>query len=275
MQQYRRDAAYRAGVENGFGTVGALNRFNQWVQGNIDQINPASVPVCLTCGNSDYQLCNCYVNEAAPVVEEDVPVLGVVGDPVVRNRPMWVGWVQGIHRMFFAPQFDLNAVNNHRLRGLVRDFDPSELSDDLINERMYCHIRCEMHTHYRVNGREDRDLRLEHCRKIAKRYCEKNKIRLDSQGAATAFAVTVQRACDQAENGILYQPQNPNWVGRSLPFLKAWVILFLVGVALMLQLSGVNAIAARMIKTILRALLPMALLSLMVYLIRRRGENRA
>lgn len=224
--QYRNDHTYRMAVGNGFRTAQALALFNRWARANIDHIDPGSIPVCLACGNAELELCNCYIHDRAPEpVEPEVAVIGVVGRPLYTNPSMWTGFVRGVRRAFVTPRFDFNQVNNHAIRTLQGSFDPSSIGDELINEELYSYLRVEMHCDYMINGVEDRRLKLEHCRKLAKIWCKNKKINIDSVAQANIFALTVQRACDSVENDTLYQRQDPNW---RPSFSKAWVILFLL-----------------------------------------------
>jgi len=271
VNEHRLDRAYQTAVATGFRTAGALARFNEWAAANAAQINPASIPICVECGNAAIELCQHFVHEAAPAVEADVPVLGIVGRAEFANRWLWQTWVDGVRRAFYAPRFNLNVVNNHQIRGVFRDFDTSELTDDLICEELYSHIRTEMHVHYRVNGREDRDLRLEHCRKLARRWCEKKKIAVETAFSANIFVLTVQRACDQYENTALYAPQNPNWASLSLSFPRAWVCIVICAVIIFMFRGVLFDIAASLTRPILKAALQV-MAHLMVCLIRLTGD---
>jgi len=249
IAQYRFDRMYRRAVEAGFRRAGALVRFNQWVTAHIADIDPASVPVCLDCGASDYQLCNHYVNAAAAdPVEEDQPVLAMMDNVVVQRR-CFRGWVNGVLRRFVspgfsdwfcpAPRFDFTVVNNRHLAG----FDASNIHDRNINESLYCYLRAKMHTNYRVNGVEDETLRLEHVKKLADRWCAENKIKISTTEQVNALQLTIQRAADQVENQTLYKHQNPN-----LGFFSAWVLISTLLTALVVVPWFISAFALPVIQ---------------------------
>jgi hypothetical protein len=83
-----------------------------------------------------------------------------------------------------------------------------------------------MHVNYKINGVDNRDIRLEHCRKLASRWAAINKVKVDTPMAVNVMFVTVQRACDQDENRALLAYANP-----SASFSRAWVT-FLAAAAL-------------------------------------------
>jgi len=159
--------------------------------------------------------------------EADLPTLGFRNAArLVEPKGLWQGFVDGIRRMFMAPHFAMNSVNNHYLGGVSN----ADIPDTDINESLYCYIRVHMHVHYKVAGRENRDLRLEHCRKLALRWAAQNKIPTPTIALDTNWYVkTIQIACDQAENALLYSYVDPNY-----SFSLAWVAFYVLVLPLLL-----------------------------------------
>jgi hypothetical protein len=241
VAQHDLNLMYNRAVLSGFPNVGALNRFNAFITANEHRIQLERVPVCTECGNATITLCTCFVNEAAPIAElqdrerpnaePDVLAIGVVG---TRNTFQQVGafraFVNGVQRFFMAPSFNFEQVNNHFLRGLSN----ADIGEDGVNQPLYCYIRMNMHAHYRVCGTEDRNLRLEHCRKLALLWLALKKYAFPEETRTTNwFIKTIQIACDQAENKLLYSEVDPNWGfyiawGRLIKHLLCLLPVFLL-----------------------------------------------
>jgi len=159
---------------------------------------------------------------------------------LVEPKGLWQGFVDGVRRMFMAPHFAMNVVNNHYLAGVSN----ADIPDTDVNESLYNYIRVHMHVHYKVNGREDRDLRLEHCRKLALRWAAQNKIPTPTLSLDTNWYLkTIQIACDQAENALLYSYVNPNY-----SFSLAWVAFYFLVLPLLLifGMYGVAIVTMKM-----------------------------
>ncbi|APG76219.1 hypothetical protein 1 [Changjiang tombus-like virus 19] len=202
---YQFTKVYTAALDKGFKDRAALNTFTTWVNANIASIDPASIRVCNECGSSDLIPCDHFIVPAAPnaVVVNAHQYFAVPAGPTnFRRRFMWVG---GIRRMFTWPSYDASINNNHNLGG----FHNSDIDDNMIIDEMYNYIQLNMCTSYLINGSVDRRARLEHCHKLALKYCEEHSLRNPDPTTTHAIQNTIQRACDNAENDMLYERTNP------------------------------------------------------------------
>lgn len=220
--EYKNTLMYESAVKSGFKNKTALDRFNKWVR--TAAVDPSKIPVCAECGNCDLILCEHFVvaaAERAVDVEETAVVF-----PGAINMKYEFRWVEKVRKMFTWPKFYPGAVSNHFLNG----FDNSLIGDDFIISDLINYLRFHMNSSYVVNGVDDRKCRLGHCHRLAQKWCIEKK--LDSSKftpeQVNSILCTVQRACDNAENPMLYAYTNPTQnfsVARSLKILAGGLAL--------------------------------------------------
>jgi len=220
--EYKNTLMYESAVKSGFKNKTALDRFNQWVR--TAAVDPSKIPVCTECGNCDLILCDHFVVAAAERAV-DVEETAVVFPDVV-NMKYEFRWVERVRRMFTWPKFNPAAVSNHFLNG----FDNALIGDDFIISELINYLRFHMNSSYVINGKDDRKCRLGHCHRLAQKWCIEKK--LDSSKftpeQVNAILCTVQRACDNAENPMLYAYTNPTHnfsIARSLKILCGGAML--------------------------------------------------
>lgn len=228
--QFRNTNTYLAAVDKGFKNRLALDKFNSWVR-NSD-IDPSKVRVCNECGACDLELCEHFIVNSPTVAAVDQSGALLIPTGPCNFNYRWM-WVDKIKRMFVWPKFDADVVNNHNLNG----FHNEQLGDSLINEQLFNYIRLGMNTSYVINGVDDRSARLAHCHKLASRFMDENKIK-QSDRTETRFVnvvtSTIQRACDSAENRMLYAPSNPshNFWPAPRPIMTSCVLAGVAAVIL-------------------------------------------
>lgn len=220
--EYKNTLMYEAAVKSGFKNKTALDRFNVWVRSAA--VDPSKIPVCTECGNCDLVLCDHFIVAAAERAV-DVEETAVVFPDVV-NMKYEFRWVDKVRKMFTWPKFNPGEVSNHFLNG----FDNSLIGDDFIINELMNYLRFHMNSSYVVNGTDDRKCRLGHCHRLAQKWCIEKK--LDSSKftpeQVNSILCTIQRACDNAENPMLYAYTNPTKnfsVARSLKIFLAGATL--------------------------------------------------
>lgn len=206
VAQFKNTNTYLAAADKGFKNRDALDKFNSWV--HRSDIDPSKVRVCNECGACDLQLCEHFIVNSPTVATVDESGALLIPSGPCNFAYRWM-WVEKVKRMFVWPKFNADVVNNHYLDG----FDNELLGDSLINEQLFNYIRLGMNTSYVINGVDDRSARLAHCHKLALRYMDERKIK-QADRTDTRFVnvvtSTIQRACDSAENRMLYARNNPN-----------------------------------------------------------------
>lgn len=214
--------AYERGVNSGFKNSAALAKFNEWVVANKSSIDPRHMPVCAHCGNADLLLCDHFVTNNDNNKQLDDGVL-IINAP--RTTAFYYSFqlIDGIKKMLLWPTFDFAKQNNRMLGG----FSNSDIEDENIIPELYNHIKVRMQTSYKVNGTEDRALKLAHCHRIALRWAEQKKLDLDGDTVMTnRLQFTIQRVCDNAENRVLYEHTDPtqNFLLARAEAFRVWLL---------------------------------------------------
>jgi hypothetical protein len=195
----------------------ALDKFNRWVDAHINDIDPNSTVVCLECGNCELILCEHHLKtrteEVIPPAEFSIPP--VVSNTHFHTYHLYDSVVNSVN----WPKFDMHVQNNRDLMG----FSNSSIAENNIIPELYNYIKLKMQSDYMVNGTDRRPLRLEHCRRLATKWVEQHKLEtvMESDTVLTNRVIfTIQRVCDNRENVVLYEENDP---GRN--FLTARLLL--------------------------------------------------
>lgn len=205
--KYVFDRTYERVLSQPVNDQAALDRVNGWVRANVHQIGPTVISPCHVCGHVGATLCEHHI---APVVPAAV-------DSVTRTK---------------FGSYDMAVTNNHGLKHFLNE----DLKDELIVKSCYNYITLHMQTSYQVNGQDRRDLRLAHCHRLMLRWLDTDQRLRRAVGEDTALKarcmMTVQRACDNVENSMLYAYTDP-----SRGFCWAWWLKLCVGLVLLLLLG--------------------------------------
>lgn len=207
LNEYKYTKVYREAVSKTFKNKAALDAFNLWVKKNEDSIDPSAVVVCQDCGKSDLELCDCWIT-AAPNAVQVTPgaVLAVPSGPV--NIKWRFQWVERVRRMFAWPSYTPDVPLNHNIGWMSNSQLPE---DDMVIEPMLCYIRQHMNTSYKINGVLDRNAKLAHCKKLAIRFLDEQKVPLDerlSHRFVACMHLTVQKATDMPDDDFLLKYNN-------------------------------------------------------------------
>lgn len=229
---FKNTALYVRGRDQVYPDALALARFNQWVGAHQAEIDPSEQKVCIKCGQVDFTLCAHSIREAPVDVQQPAPV-------VVPNNLRHHEWtfrpIQSLKEAFRWPGFDTHSQSDARLHG----FSNHHLPDDLIIPELFSYLTLNMQTSYLVNGYEDRALRLSHVHRLAQKWViTKNLEEAAScdQHYCVRIKLTIQRACDNAQNQMLYAERDPArnfglaWLPGSR--VKQLMLLLVVVVAL-------------------------------------------
>jgi hypothetical protein len=225
VDNFRLTEVYLKGRDKIYPDAAALARFNNWVQANIAQIDPAQCSVCAICGDANLILCDHHV------VAPPAPPAQVVAQVNPVYQWGWWRFVKPAFRILSSPKIELNVQNNRYIGYLGNEhIDDQEIIPDLYN-----YITVNQQTSYLVNGYDSRPLRLAHSHKLAHRWAEAYKRSEDlvtNTVFANQFKITIQRAADQVENHMFYGYSNPTanfglaWLPNSS--LVFYVLAFLV-----------------------------------------------
>jgi len=225
----------------------ALARFNAWVVAHQNEIDPSEQRVCVKCGHVDFQLCAHSVAEA--------PVKVVASDPeVVSDELRHHNWsfrpFRVLSEAFQWPGFDTHSQSDARLHG----FSNHHLPDQLIIPELFSYLTMNMQTSYLVQGVEDRALRLAHVHRLGQKWLLLRNLEgvvESDHHYCVRVKLTIQRACDNAQNTMLYGERDParNFGLAWLPGSRAkqLMLLLLVVVALW-NISTTIGLAARLLE---------------------------
>lgn len=272
LKQYRSTEKYREIIAKTIRSAAELDRANALIRGIQVNVDPNAFHVCLDCDRATtYELCPCVI--VAPVPQQQAPpplppvdlhanigLLGYRAEPtgLIKRAAYWLfDWER--------PEYHLQMQNNQRLAG----FNNSIISDQKLMPNLYNYIVNNLNVSYSVNGVEQRNLRLEHAKRLASRFVETNNIDvINDTIMSVRMRFTIQRATDQVENKMLYhettpgQPFGSAWFPQSLMawwrFMMLLCLIVLVSGTLIEWLSPMTmivrlftAIAVRGVKTIL------------------------
>lgn len=232
LNQFKNTALYLRGRDCYYPDAAALARFNQWVAAHVSEIDPAEQKVCVKCGHVDFQLCAHSIKEQ--IVDQPVQA-PVVPDKLRHHRVKHLGFFETIRLRLAPASFDTHSQSDARLHG----FKNHHLPDDLIIPELFSYLTLNMQTSYAVNGVEDRALRLSHVHRLAQKWVITKNLESNvesDQHYCVRVKFTIQRACDNAQNKMLYAHRDPvqNFGLAWLPKSRAecLMLLFLVGVVL-------------------------------------------
>lgn len=229
---FKSTALYVRGRDQIFPDAMALARFNNWVVAHRDEIDPSEQKVCLKCGHVDLPLCAHSVAEPVVVAQ---PVAPVVVPNNLRHHEWTFRPLQSLKDAFQWPGFDTHSQSDARLHG----FSNHHLPEDLIIPELFSYLTLNMQTSYLVNGKEDRALRLSHVHRLAQKWVITKNLEAAvsaDQHYCVRVKFTIQRACDNAQNTMLYGERDPArnfglaWLPGSR--VKQLMLLLLVVVAL-------------------------------------------
>nr|WRQ65155.1 hypothetical protein [Tolivirales sp.] len=215
VANYHMTEAYKRGRDVLYPGAAELGRFNTWVRNHLAEINPAEQKVCVKCGHVDFILCDCSIKTQPPVP----PPQPVVPAPIYYQRIQHPWYVRWFYNVPPNPSFDMGQQNGKNLAW----FKNSSISDDQIIPSLFNYITVNQQTSYAVSGQDVRSLRLAHSHRLALRWAEKENVadQLDNDTMYShRFRFTIQRACDQAVNSMLYEYTDPT---RESHFGLAWL----------------------------------------------------
>lgn len=204
-RQYHHTKIYLRGRDAIYPDAAALARFNTWVTANSAELDPAEQFVCHRCGHVDFTLCACRVER--PVQQQVV----VQQAAIIPHRERHFEWsfrpIEALKKGFVWPKFDTHSQSDEALWG----FSNHHISDDLLIEELFSYLCFHMQTAYLVNGREDRALRLSHTHKLAQRWLTMRgaEDEILDQHYCVRVRFTIQRACDNMQNSMLYGSRTP------------------------------------------------------------------
>lgn len=204
VQSFHCTETYTRAVAKGFSNHAALAKFNQWIENKSAFIDPKSMVVCGQCGSADLVLCEHFVTGSTDNTEVDGQL--TINAPLRTQFFYSFQIVDGLKKMLLWPTFDFAQQNNRLLGG----FSNSDITDENVVPELYNFVKLRMQTSYKVNGKEDRALRLAHCSRLGMKWVEAKKLNLDCDTTLTNRVMfTVQRVCDNAENKVLYEETDP------------------------------------------------------------------
>lgn len=210
VENYHCTEAYTKAVNKGFKTIGAIDKFNEFVHENKDKIDPSAITVCGECGQADIYICKCQIPTESHTVELDEIDLdeGVVF--VVRSQPWahtrFVRSAITSVKNWWEPKFDANRINNPSAGYAV------EQTNHILDVDMFNYMKAEASTSYLIDGKYDRQAKLAHMKKLGKQYWDKVKMPLSERitsARTNQLIATAARATDEIDTEMLQQELNP------------------------------------------------------------------
>jgi len=225
--KFRMTTQYLKLIEREYTDQKQLDRANAWVKANIKDLDPSKMYVCTTCDDgADFNICGCHLKivTTQTVVDDNAVFRSRHWQKPLGNLTNDVYNIMGWDKPSFYPEQPYNRK--------ISGFENKHIHPDFIIPKLYSYVSVNMNTCYPNSyGFEDRDLRLEHCRRLALRYAELHSLDVTDLLVANRIKHTVQRVCDQQENAMLYERDEINqsfwkaWLPRT-PL--GWLILFLL-----------------------------------------------
>lgn len=225
-------AVYLRGRDLIYPDAASLARFNTWVSSHIEELDAAEQYVCKTCGHVDFTLCqHSIAAEKQEFVEEPATI---VADHL-RHHTWSLHPLQALRDAIKLPSFDTHSQSDAALYG----FSNSNITDQLIIPDLFSYLVLNMQTSYKVNGVEDRALRLAHTHKLATKWLikrERDEEAETDQHFSVRVRFTTQRACDNMQNEMLYAERTParNFALAWLPEFRVSHVLLLLTIVLVL-----------------------------------------
>lgn len=256
VQQYQDTREYTKLKNLTYLNKAQLDRANAWISTHEGTIEPSNMSVCIDCdAGAQFKLCDCYIVTPTSVTipaDQHAHMRGTTNHVenlgVIRNTLYeFMDWQ--------APNFDFETQNNQNLYG----FGNRSISDDRIISGLYNYITSNMNISYKNSyGFNDRTLRIEHCRRLAHRFADINKLDLIGDTIlVNRFKFTVQRACDQLENDALYRETVPGrsfWQAWSPQSQEAWdrfiISMLCVFIIFMLLVAAMSLLAHYLVSTL-------------------------
>lgn len=227
LSKYKMTAQYLKLLDKTYTDQAQVDRANAWIMANKRELDPAKMYVCTDCDDGDdFRICSCHiktvVNPAAPV-DENAAFRGIA-----LRKP--VNWFQNdVYRLmgWQPPMYQPESVSNKHLYG----FNNSYIPERFVDPKLFSYITVNMNASYpNSHGFDDRELRLEHCRRLALRYADQHNLDLTDLVVSGRIKHTVQRACDQSVNDMLYEKTDDIsfWKAWSPTTFQGWFVLFLI-----------------------------------------------
>lgn len=222
--EYEYTRHYLAGVKK-YANAAALARFNTWVLANQTKIDPKEQVFCAECADVSFNLCEHWIDvvEVAPPREHLLPAEHEFS---WRFQP-----IKYLRDGFGWPKFDTLSVSDDNLGG----FNNDSLPDNLVIRELFSYLLFNMQTSYVVSGQDSRELRLAHAHKLAQRWIKErgqDKLVEDDLHYSVRVRMTIQRACDNAQNNMLYAYRAPVrnfWLAwLPGPFAQVFLALLVV-----------------------------------------------
>jgi hypothetical protein len=249
IKTYEITQAYLRGRDLIYDDSLALARFNAWAIENTSRIDPAEQRVCKRCGHVGFVLCLHSVSDDR--LDDATTVMAADVVPAGQRHHGWSLKIrETISRAFVWPGFDTHSPDDDRLGGMTNDH-----LKDLVIVELFAYICLHQQTSYKVNGRDDRDLRLAHSHRLAERWLvTSGNERLAESDLHYSVRVrhTVQRAADNEQNNMLYARRNPIWnfglawlpssFGALVLFLALLAIVIFVAYSLLSSVATVLAV---------------------------------
>nr|WRQ65483.1 hypothetical protein [Tolivirales sp.] len=205
VRRHHTTEVYIRGRDAKYPDAAALARFNIWVQAHSQEIDPAETKVCLICGQVDLVLCAHSITQpvavAAPAAPQIIPAH-------LRHHKWKFQPLKALRDSIRLPSFDTHSMSDVSLHGFSND----DLSDELIVPELFSYLTLNMQTSYVVNRVEDRALRLSHVHRLAIKWLilrDLEKKVEEDHHYNVRVRLTVQRACDNMQNDMLYGSRNP------------------------------------------------------------------
>lgn len=211
----------------------ALARFNNWVEAHRANIDPQEQFFCNVCGHVGFDLCAHRITRVEIEIQEDEPVV----DERLRHHQWSWPISKTIKRAFRWPALDTHSPHDEFIAGLSNE----HLNQDLIITELFAYIVLHQQTSYLVNGREDRALKLAHSHRLAEKWLissNKEKMAENDLHYSVRVRFTVQRACDNLQNSMLYEYRHAAWnfgwawLPKSRVYLFLFLLLIIIGFVL-------------------------------------------
>lgn len=266
-EEYKLTAVYLRGRDLMYPDEHALANFNRWVENNMTSIDASEQFACTKCGHVGFLLCAHRIDGLEE--QQEAVVDEVIEQIIVPHNLRHHTWsfrpVEAIRKAFKWPSFDTHSHVDDRLIG----FSNHHLNENLIVVPLHAYLLMNMQTSYRVNGTEDRALRLAHCHKLAQRWIILNEKeeQVEDLHYGVRIRFTIQRACDNAQNAMLYEERGP-----AQNFGLAWlpgsrVKQFMLVVMLFLALYHYSLVASLSLRVFqIASLFVQICLSILTYL---------
>lgn len=220
---------YKKTIAHGFASEIIIDKFNDFIRDK--HVNNKAISFCNICGHCDKLICyhHIVINDDKKIAFRDIenpvnlPNRGYIGRKIYAAK----------HHMRMPEQagFDFDRINNPNLA----DLDNSMISDAMIDANLYTYLRTRMFFSYKdTQGNDNRDLRLEHLRKLSLKFNEEKNRNNLSQRELNIQLLTIQRVCDQVETNFLIAKQKPSFWQAWGPLLEKFLISIMIQILIML-----------------------------------------